>query len=264
MRPKGATRNADSQAMRGSKFTQSSLLARLQLAQWTSMRDFHDSLPLQRSQPTMQLPYQVTTFENGVRLATVEMPHMRSVSAGWWVGVGGRHERERESGISHFVEHLLFKGTKRRNPRQITADVEGVGGYLNAFTTEDHTCYYAKAAARHFGRLCDVLGDMLLDSTFPAAEIEREREVIREEIHMYRDQPAQHVHELLTATLWPKHPLGRPLTGSAESVSSITRNDILAFRERTYNGANTVLTVAGPIKHAEAVERFGPWQASAL
>ncbi|MEK0450391.1 MAG: hypothetical protein RL088_2659 [Verrucomicrobiota bacterium] len=223
------------------------------------MRDFHDSLPLQRSQPTMQLPYQVTTFENGVRLATVEMPHMRSVSAGWWVGVGGRHERERESGISHFVEHLLFKGTKRRNPRQITADVEGVGGYLNAFTTEDHTCYYAKAAARHFGRLCDVLGDMLLDSTFPAAEIEREREVIREEIHMYRDQPAQHVHELLTATLWPKHPLGRPLTGSAESVSSITRNDILAFRERTYNGANTVLTVAGPIKHAEAVERFGPW-----
>jgi predicted Zn-dependent peptidase len=207
----------------------------------------------------MESPYQVTTFQNGARLASIEMPHMRSVSAGWWVGVGGRHERAKESGISHFLEHLLFKGTTRRNAREITAAVEGVGGYLNAFTTEDHTCYYAKAGTRHFGRLCEVLGDMLLDSTLPPVEIEREREVIREEILMYRDQPAQHVHELLTATMWPGHQLGRPLTGTVETVSKMTRDSILAFRDRTYVGANTVLTVAGPISHAEAVAKLAPW-----
>ncbi len=207
----------------------------------------------------MESPYQVTTFQNGARLASIEMPHMRSVSAGWWIGVGGRHERSRECGMAHFLEHLLFKGTTRRNARQITAAVEGVGGYLNAFTTEDHTCYYGKVGARHFGRLCEVIGDMILDSTLPPIEIEREREVIREEILMYRDQPAQHVHELLTATLWPEHPLGRPLTGSVETVSRMNRDDILAFRDRTYSGANTVLTVAGPISHREAIKELGPW-----
>ncbi len=220
---------------------------------------FRVPLQPQSSHTSMDFPYQVTTFQNGARLASIEMPHMRSVSTGWWVGVGGRHERAKESGMSHFLEHLLFKGTIRRNARQITAAVEGVGGYVNAFTTEDHTCYYAKAGTRHFGRVCDTLGDMLLDSTLPPVEIEREREVIREEIMMYRDQPAQHVHELLTATLWPEHPLGRPLTGSVETVSKMTRENILAFRDRTYTGANTVLTVAGPISHREAVERLGPW-----
>jgi predicted Zn-dependent peptidase len=220
---------------------------------------FRVPLQLQTSQTSMEFPYQVTTFQNGARLASIEMPHMRSVSTGWWVGVGGRHELAKESGLSHFLEHLLFKGTVRRNARQITSAVEGVGGYINAFTTEDHTCYYAKAGTRHFGRVCDVLGDMLLDSTFPAVEIEREREVIREEILMYRDQPAQHVHELLTATMWPGHALGRPLTGSVATVSKMTRDSIMAFRDRTYTGPNTVVTVAGPVSHNEAVQRIGPW-----
>ena len=174
----------------------------------------------------MSHTYNVTRLPNGARIASVEMPHMRSVTVGVWAGVGGRHERVREGGISHFIEHLLFKGTKRRNPRQITAAVEGVGGYLNAFTTEDHTCYYAKAGAPHFERLCDVLTDMYLDSVFAKAEIEREREVIREEILMYRDQPAQHAQELLTSTLWPRHPLGRPLTGTVETVSKLGRREI--------------------------------------
>jgi predicted Zn-dependent peptidase len=159
-----------------------------------------------------------------------------------------------EGGISHFLEHLLFKGTKQRNTRQITAAVEGVGGYLNAFTTEDHTCYYAKAGAPHFQKLCDVLADMYIDSTFPKAEIDREREVIREEILMYRDQPAQHAQELLTSTLWPRHPLGRPLTGTVETVSRIGRREISEFHRRNYNGASTVVTVAGRFPHAEVVE----------
>ncbi len=183
---------------------------------------------------------------------------MRSVTVGVWAGVGGRHERVGEGGISHFIEHLLFKGTKRRNPRQITAAVEGVGGYLNAFTTEDHTCYYAKACAGHFDRLCDVLADMYVDSVFPKVEIDREREVIREEILMYRDQPAQHAQELLTSTLWPRHPLGRPLTGTVETVSKLGRRQISEFHRSNYNGAGTVVTVAGRLPHAEVVKVLGP------
>lgn len=220
---------------------------------------FRVPLQMQSSNTSMEFPYQVTTFQNGARLASIEMPHMRSVTAGWWVGVGGRHEKAKESGVSHFLEHLLFKGTIRRSAKHITAAIEGVGGYLNAFTTEDHTCYYAKAEARHFGRMCDVLGDMLLDSTLPPVEIDREREVIREEILMYRDQPAHHVHELLTATMWQRHALGRPLTGTVETVSQMNHDTVRAFQNRTYTGANTVITVAGSITHNEAVNRMGPW-----
>src|SRR6478752_3883709 len=133
--------------------------------------------------------YRLTRLPNGVRIASHEMPHMRSVTTGIWVGVGGRHETLAECGMSHFIEHLLFKGTARRSARKITESVEGLGGYLNAFTTEDHTCYYAKAGATHLPELCDVLGDMYLESQFSPTEIEREREVIREEILMYRDHP---------------------------------------------------------------------------
>ncbi len=207
----------------------------------------------------MSFHYEVSRLPNGARLATIQMPHMRSVSVGFWAGVGGRHEGEKECGASHFLEHLLFKGTKKRNAKAITAAVEGVGGYLNAFTTEDHTCYYAKAGATHFGRLCDVLGDMYLDSTFPANEIEREREVIREEIMMYKDQPAQHAQELLTATMWPEHPLGRPITGTVDTVSKLGKRSITAFHQQHYNAANTVATVAGNITHKDAVEALSPW-----
>jgi len=163
------------------------------------------------------LDYRVTRLPNGARIASVEMPHMRSVSLGFWVGVGGRHESLKECGLSHFIEHLLFKGTKRRNAKQLTEDVEGLGGYINAFTTEDHTCYYARAGAQHLPEVCDVLCDMFVNSQFAPAEIEREREVIREEILSYRDQPEQHASDLLTETMWPRHPLGRPLTGTVRA-----------------------------------------------
>jgi predicted Zn-dependent peptidase len=206
----------------------------------------------------MSFYYEVSRLPNGARVASIHMPHMRSVSVGLWAGVGGRHENDRQCGASHFLEHLLFKGTKRRNARAITTAVEGVGGYLNAFTTEDHTCYYAKAGTMHFKRLCDVLGDMYLDPSFPKEEIEREREVIREEIMMYRDQPAQHAQELLTATMWPEHPLGRPITGTVESVSSLRRPGIAAFHREHYNAANTVATVAGAVTHAEALSSCSP------
>ncbi len=204
----------------------------------------------------MTYDYRLTKLSNGIRIASVEMPHMQSVSVGIWVGVGGRYETAAQSGISHFIEHLLFKGTKKRNARQLSEAVEGIGGYLNAFTTEDHTCYYAKAAAAHLPELCDVLVDMYRNSQFPPDEIERERDVIREEILMYRDHPAQHSQELLTETMWPKHPLGRPLTGKTETIAKFTRRQLLDFRKATYNGRTTVITVAGRATHEAVVSLF--------
>jgi predicted Zn-dependent peptidase len=186
------------------------------------------------------------------------MPYMKSVSIGFWAAIGGRHESAEHSGISHFIEHLLFKGTKRRTAKKITESVEGLGGYLNAFTTEDHTCYYAKASAQHLPQLCDVLADMYLDSQFAPTEIDREREVIREEILMYRDHPAQHAQELLTETMWPGHPLGRALTGTVESISRLKRPQLLGFQRQHYNGATTIVTVAGPVDHERVVTLLTP------
>ena len=205
------------------------------------------------------MQYKISKLRNGTRLATFEMPHMRSVALGLWAGVGGRFETKALSGISHFIEHLIFKGTKKRTARQITEQVEGLGGYLNAFTTEDHTCYYAKAAGKHFGTLCDVLADMYTASTFEEQEIEREREVIREEIMMYRDNPAQHAQELLSETMWPKHPLGQPLTGTVETIAKFSRPMLKEFMAENYNGSTTIVTAAGNIRHEELVEKMsGP------
>ncbi len=202
----------------------------------------------------MEQPHRLTKLPNGVRIASIEMPHMRSVSVGFWVGIGGRHEARRECGISHFVEHLLFKGTNRRNAKKITEDVEGIGGYINAFTTEDHTCYYARAAAQHLPDICDVLADMFLESQFPPSEIERERDVIREEILSYRDHPEQHASELLTETMWPRHPLGRPLTGDLDTLSTFRRPQLLNYLRENYNGRTTVIAVAGPVSHEHVLE----------
>ena len=204
------------------------------------------------------MQYKISRLPNGTRLATFEMPHMRSVAVGMWAGVGGRFEKRSHSGISHFIEHLLFKGTKSRNAKEITEAVERLGGYLNAFTTEDHTCYYAKAAGEHFGVLCDVLADMYTGSVFDPTEIERERDVIREEIMMYRDNPAQHAQELLTETMWPKHPLGQPLTGTIESISKLDRPKLRHFLAENYNGHTTVVTAAGNVRHEDLVREMTP------
>jgi predicted Zn-dependent peptidase len=199
--------------------------------------------------------YEVTQLSNGVRVATAAMPQMESVSVGMWVGIGGRYEPKRVSGISHFIEHLLFKGTRRRTAKQISQTVEGVGGYLNAFTSEETTCYYAKAAHNHLDKLLDVLGDMYLHPLFASAEIDKERQVIKEELLMYRDQPDHYVHELLTETVWPEHPLGRSLTGTPETLDAMTRASLLEFKQRKYVAANTILAVAGHCEHGDIVER---------
>jgi predicted Zn-dependent peptidase len=199
--------------------------------------------------------YHVTRLSNGLTIASAEMPHMASVAVGIWVGVGGRFEASEVSGVAHFIEHLLFKGTRRRSAKEISEAVEGVGGYLNAFTTEENTCFHARAHADRFDELLDVLVDMLVNSRFAPADISKERDVIKEEIAMYRDQPQQLVHDLLHETLWPNHPLGRPLTGTEKTLDGIHRAQMLAFLRANYTASNTVLAVAGPLRHAEVLRR---------
>lgn len=179
---------------------------------------------------------------------------MASVSVGLWVAVGGRHETAPLNGVAHFIEHMLFKGTRRRTAERISQDVEGVGGYLNAFTSEDHTCFYSKALHDRLDDLVDVLFDMLLNSRFTPRDIRRERAVIREEVAMYLDQPQQYVHELLNEAMWPDHPLGRPLTGTLDSIRRIGRSEMLTFLQANYNAPSVVVAAAGALDHETVVE----------
>jgi predicted Zn-dependent peptidase len=197
-------------------------------------------------------------LENGAQLAVAQMPHVESVSVGFWLGVGGRHESKRQNGIFHFLEHMMFKGTTKRTAREISEAVEGVGGYLNAFTAEEMTCYYARASATHLPKVVDVLTDMLLRSSFPAAEIERERGVIEEEIRMYEDQPSQVAQDLATSLLWPGNALGRPLAGTAENIRRMKRRDLVNYRRKFYHTGNLRITVAGKTDLAEVKELLRP------
>lgn len=195
----------------------------------------------------------LTTLASGLRIATCEIPHVETAAMGIWAGVGGRHEPANLNGISHFIEHMLFKGTSRRSARRIVEEVEGVGGDMNAYTSEERTCYYATAAAEFFPRVCDVLCDLYMNPKFTTRDIERERGVICEEILMYRDEPASHVQELLNKHFFPGHPLGRPLTGTPDTVESMQRDDFLSYRATHYHAGSTVVSAAGRIGHEEVI-----------
>ena len=193
---------------------------------------------------TVQLP-------GGAVLATARLPHMASVCVGVWLRVGGRHESRALNGVSHFIEHMVFKGTRRRTAAGISQAVEGLGGGLNAWTSEEHTCFYARARADAFPVLLDVLADMLLESRFAPVEFAKERVVIQEEVSMYRDQPHQHVQELLNGLQWPGQALGRPITGTPASVNRLRRDDLLEFHRTHYAASNLLVTVAGNFDAAD-------------
>ncbi len=197
--------------------------------------------------------YKVTQLPNGLRIATAAMPHMASVSLGLFVGMGSRYEPALLNGVCHFIEHMLFKGTKRRSARAISEEVEGIGGYMNAFTSEESTCFHARVHHQHFNAVLDVLMDMFLNSRFAPADVAKEREVIKEEIAMYRDQPAQHVQEVLNATVWPDHALGRSITGTERGLSRLKRLQLLGYFGQSYCATNTVVAVAGNVRHAAVV-----------
>ena len=208
--------------------------------------------------------YQKTTLDNGLRIITATMPHTHSVSICIFIGVGSRYETEAQAGISHFIEHLLFKGTpKRPTSREISETIEGVGGILNGGTDKELTVYWCKVAQSHFPIALDVLVDMLLHSKFDPPDIERERQVIIEEIHMSKDSPMQRVDMLIDELLWYNHPLGRDIAGSKESVTAITRDMMLDYQAGQYTPNNAVITIAGNIQHQEMVtavsQALGNW-----
>jgi len=197
--------------------------------------------------------YQKIALDNGLRLVTAAMPHTRSVSISFFVGTGSRYETDEQAGISHFIEHVCFKGTKKRpTATEISTVIEGVGGMLNAGTDKELTVYWCKVAQPHFPSALDVLVDILVNSTFESGEIEKERQVIIEEINMSLDSPSQRVSMLIDELMFPGHVLGRDIAGSKESVAAITRDMMLDYLSRQYQPGNVVLSIAGDIDQMEA------------
>jgi predicted Zn-dependent peptidase len=194
-----------------------------------------------------------TTLDNGLTVVTERMPDARSVTVGAWVRVGGRDEPERLSGASHFLEHLLFKGTETRSSRQIAEAIDAVGGDMNAVTSREHTSYYARLPHQHLGLGIEIIGDVLSAPALRPVDVEAERQVILEEILMNLDAPDDRVHTLLAGALFPRHPLGREVLGEQDTVAALGRDDIAGFFDRWYRPGATVVAAAGRLDHAEVV-----------
>ncbi|MEA3489569.1 MAG: pitrilysin family protein [Candidatus Omnitrophota bacterium] len=198
--------------------------------------------------------YKKLIARNGLRVIVSPMPQMTSVSIGVWIGVGGRYEPARESGISHLVEHMLFKGTLTRSARDLKEAIEGVGGSFNGFTSDEVTCYMVKVPAKCLELGVDILTDMVLNSRFEEAELAKEKFVVCEEIKMYRDQPADHVMDLLVDILWPGNALGRPLTGNIATVRRLDREKLVRFKRRSYHPGNIAVVAAGKIQPSKVFD----------
>ena len=195
--------------------------------------------------------YKQYDCENGVRVLTSRMPGMNSVSLGVWIGVGGRNELKAESGISHLIEHMLFKGTLTRSAKDLKQSIEGFGGSFNGFTSDEVTCYMVKVPAKYIKKGVDILSDMVLAPKFDEADLVKEKYVICEEIKMYRDQPADQVMDVLGQLMWPDSSLGRPLTGTEATVKGISRNEMISFKNRHYNAGNIAFIATGKVDEKE-------------
>ena len=203
---------------------------------------------------------QSTVLDNGVRVLSEEFDQFRSATVGIWVENGSRYETAPENGISHFLEHVFFKGTKRRSARKIAEEIEAVGGILNAFTGRELTCYYARVLGTDLPLALDVLGDVFCESTFPPDEIERERTVILSEIAESEDSPDQQAQQLFDNALWPGHALSRPICGTPDTVSGMPRDDFLKFIADRYRADRIVVAAAGSLEH----DRLVDWASEAL
>jgi len=198
-----------------------------------------------------------TVLDNGIRVVSHEMPEHRSVSLGIWVENGSRHESAAQNGISHFIEHLLFKGTERRSAAQIAEEMDAVGGVLNAFTSKEHTCYYAKVLDENLPLAVDLLTDIFLHSNFDAEEIERERSVILQEISQAEDTPDDFVHDLFSLDFFKDHPIARPICGREETVNSFQRADFLDFFKVRYKPRRVIVAAAGNFRHDALARQMG-------
>jgi predicted Zn-dependent peptidase len=211
------------------------------------------------------------TLPGGLRLLTEQMPHVRSVTIGVWLTRGSRHESDAESGVAHFVEHMLFKGTTSRSARDIAQQVDSIGGQLDAFTTKEYAAYYLKVLDEHLPAAVDLLSDLVTRPAFAPDDVVKEQGVILEEIKMVEDAPDDLVHEIFAQQFWSRHPLGRPILGSVETVGSFTAPGLREYFSRAYVAPNLVVAAAGRLDHGEMrdlVERafadLSPGQASPL
>ncbi|MBI4514386.1 MAG: insulinase family protein [Deltaproteobacteria bacterium] len=208
-----------------------------------------------------------SALPNGIRVVSEAMPGVPSGTVGIWVENGSRFETAAQNGISHFLEHLFFKGTERRTAAMIAEEIDAVGGVLNAFTSKEYTCYYAKVLAEHLPLAVDLLADIFRHSRFDPEEIDRERAVVMQEISQIEDTPDDYVHDLFNLHFWPGHPLGFPVCGRAENVQQFQQRDLLAFFDARYQPDRIIIAAAGNLTHAtlmEWVEReFGDLQGAA-
>ena len=199
-----------------------------------------------------------TVLSNGVTVITKKIPHVRSVSMGVWVNVGARDETDAQSGLSHFIEHMIFKGTARRSAYQIAKEFDAIGGHTNAFTSMEHTCYYAKVLDTHLDTMVEILSDIFLNSVFDPQEVERERPVIYQEIGMVEDSPEEYLHQLASQNFWGEHPLGRSILGTRENVQGFNSDTIKAFFNQFYHPERILIAVAGNVDHDGIIDLVGP------
>jgi len=193
--------------------------------------------------------YRKDTLTNGIRVVSETLPKSRSVSLGVWVKVGSRHEPRELSGVSHFIEHMFFKGTQKRTARDIATEIDALGGEMNAFTGQESTTYYVKVLDEHLPVAIEILADILMGSKFASADMEKERKIILEEIKMVEDTPDDHIHEIFTATVWKDHPLGRPILGTKETIKALSHHDLLAHIEHFYCPKEIIISAAGNFDH---------------
>lgn len=199
-----------------------------------------------------------TILNNGLRIVSKQMPHLRSVSMGVWVNAGARDESEAESGLSHFIEHMIFKGTEKRSAFQIAKEFDAIGGQTNAFTSFENTCYHAKVMDSHLETMVEILTDIFLNSVFDEKEIENERAVILQEIGMVEDRPDEYVHVLLGNNLWGENALGRSIIGPRENVLKFDSDTVKSFFRRFYQPNQIIISVAGNVEHEKFVDLVGP------
>jgi predicted Zn-dependent peptidase len=198
--------------------------------------------------------YHKSVLSNGIRVVSEQMPQLKSVSLGIWIGTGSRHESDFNHGISHFIEHLIFKGTTKRNAKEIAEVVDAVGGQINAFTAKEYTCFYMKVLDAQLDFAAELLEDMIFHSQFATEDIEKEREVVLEELHMYEDSPEELVHDVHVQQLWAGHPLGRNILGTRESIATFDRKMLLDYYQHRYQTENIVIAAAGNLTHDALVE----------
>jgi predicted Zn-dependent peptidase len=201
--------------------------------------------------------YRKSALSNGIRLITERMPHVRSVAVGVWVETGSRHEPDERAGMSHLIEHLVFKGTATRSAETIARTMDSVGGQMDAFTTKEHTCFYVQVLDQHLPMAVELLTDILLHPLFDAEELEREKSVVLQEIKMVEDTPDDLIHDLFAAHVWDGHPLGRPILGSRDAVQGYGRDAVHGHFVEHYAPPSIIIAVAGNVTHEQVVDLFG-------